>query len=218
MKTVTLLPQRKTYHVNTIFCIGKNYALHAREMKSDVPGEPVVFLKPVTSLVKNGKEVILPKQSQDVHHEVEVVVLLGKGGKDISENKAMNHIAGIGLGLDITARDLQQKAKEKGWPWSVSKGFDTFAPVSDFLSLTQFKNLNDLEFELLVNEQSKQKGKVSDMVFSIPKLISYLSTIFTLQEGDLIFTGTPEGVGPIRYNDKLKALLGNELQLQVQVI
>ncbi|MEX0684927.1 MAG: fumarylacetoacetate hydrolase family protein [Balneolales bacterium] len=197
--------------VHTIFCIGRNYAEHALELNNLIPTSPVVFTKPLNSIIGSGGSIIIPPFSNDVHHEVEVVVAIGKGGKNISEAKALNYIFGYGIGIDVTARDVQQKLKDKSHPWDVAKGADTFAPISNFLPANRVPNPFDLELELKVNEEVKQSGSTKDLIFSIPFLISYLSTIFTLQSGDLIFTGTPKGVGPLAKGDKLKATLGDNL-------
>ncbi|MEX2601311.1 MAG: fumarylacetoacetate hydrolase family protein [Balneolaceae bacterium] len=204
--------------INTLFCIGRNYILHARELNNPVPEEPIVFLKPNSAVIMDGGTVSLPAQSRDVHHEVELVIAIGKTGKKIPEEEALNYIAGYGIGIDFTARDIQQKAKEKGKPWSVAKGFDTFAPVSRFLPYNGSKPFPDVDLELQINGETRQKGNTRDMLFSIPTLISYLSHIFTLSPGDLLFTGTPEGVGTVQPGDEITAILGNQLQtLQLHV-
>ncbi|MDX1587093.1 MAG: fumarylacetoacetate hydrolase family protein [Balneolaceae bacterium] len=198
-------------NVNSIFCIGRNYAEHAKELKNVVPDKPMVFLKPVSSLVFDGESIFIPEQSREVHHEVELVVAIGKTGKNISESQALSYIKGYGIGIDVTARDIQQQAKEKSHPWSVAKGFDTFAPLSSFISSSNISNPQDLDLKIEVNGQVRQQGNTRDMIFPVKTLISYLSTIFTLNPGDLIFTGTPEGVSPIHAGDRIKATLGDGL-------
>lgn len=190
----------------TIFCIGRNYAKHAAEMNADIPSTPVVFLKPLSSICYSGDTVKLPIQSKSVHYEGEIVVAIGKSGNNINEEDALKHIAGIGCGIDFTARDLQKDAKVKGLPWSISKGFKNFAPISNFLPLSGL-SLQDLGIELTLNDEIRQSGKVSDMIFSIPALVSYLSTITTLYPGDLIFTGTPEGVGQVKEDEIVTAAI-----------
>ena len=196
--------------VHSIFCIGRNYAEHAKEMGHKPPSQPMVFLKPLSTVCYDGDTINLPAQSAEVHHEVELVIAIGKGGKYIPEKEALSHIVGYGIGIDFTARDIQQSAKEKGQPWSVAKGFDGFAPVSSFIPFDG-QAFPDLDLQISVNGVTRQKGTTSDMVFSIPKLISYLSTIFTLSPGDLIFTGTPEGVSAVQAGDQITAVLGDQL-------
>jgi 2-keto-4-pentenoate hydratase/2-oxohepta-3-ene-1,7-dioic acid hydratase in catechol pathway len=197
--------------IKSIYCIGRNYSEHAKELNNPVPDSPIVFLKPQSSICYDGDQIKLPAQSKDVHHEVELVIAISKKGKDISEEHALDYIHGAGVGIDFTARDIQQKAKEKGHPWSVAKGFDTFAPISKFIQLDKLPNLDNLGIELLVNDQIRQSGNSSQMIFSVPYLISYLSQIFTLYPGDLIFTGTPSGVSSIKKGDVIHASLGNNL-------
>lgn len=197
----------------TIFCIGRNYGEHAAELHHPVPEEPIVFLKPSSALCASGQKVILPKQSQQVAHEVEVVVRLGRGGKRIPESDALKHVSGYAVGLDLTARDIQNAAKQKGLPWTVAKGFDTFAPISEFVAPEMLPDQAAIAFDLSVNGILRQKGNTAHMIFTLPKLIAYLSQIFTLAEGDLIFTGTPQGVGSIQAGDRLIARLGEGLAI-----
>ena len=218
MAVVYLQNQTERIPVHSIFCIGRNYAAHASELKNPVPSSPLVFLKPATTIIHSGEWVVLPPQSKNVHHEVEVVLLIGKSGKNIPESAALDYIKGYGVGVDITARDLQQKAKEKRHPWSVAKGFDTFAPVSDFVAAERIADPGDLDLQLSVNGAVRQIGNTRDMLFPIPTLIQHLSAIFTLSPGDLIFTGTPKGVGPLQKGDQLHALLGQGVaELRVNV-
>lgn len=213
-----IIPGLPNLQVNNIFCIGRNYALHAKEMNSIVPEEPIVFLKPNSSVFFRNGNVKLPKQSSDVHYEVEMVIAIGTEGRDIQETEAENYIAGIAVGIDFTARDIQSEAKKSGRPWTVAKGFDTFAPVSEFLVTDSSLNPDEMEIELQLNDKTVQKGNTKEMIFSVVDLISYLSSIFTLQPGDLIFTGTPEGVGPVKSGDKLMAKLNRDLlTLEVNV-
>lgn len=198
-------------NVNSIFCIGRNYAKHAEELKNVVPEQPMVFLKPVSAIIFDGESIVIPEQSKEVHHEVELVVAIGKTGKNIPESQALRYIKGYGIGIDVTARDIQQVAKAKSHPWSVAKGFDTFAPLSRFVNSSQIKDPQELDLNIKVNGEVRQQGNTRDMIFPVKTLISYLSTIFTLNPGDLIFTGTPEGVSPIKSGDKIKATLGEHL-------
>ncbi len=201
------LPHGPTLRPGKLLCIGRNYAAHVREMGdvADLPTEPVVFLKPPTALIGNGEEVVIPSMSSDVHHEVELVVVIGTPGRQIEEDRAMDHVAGYALGLDMTARDLQSRAKDARAPWSVAKGFDTFAPLGEIVGAEAVSDPHELEIELSVNGFVRQRGSTRDLIFPIPKLISYLSRIFTLEPGDLIYTGTPEGVGPVKSGDVLEA-------------
>ncbi|CEG50279.1 nek protein kinase [Plasmopara halstedii] len=181
-----------------IVAIGKNYEAHVREMgAASAPKDPVLFLKPTTSYVCNGSSVLLPPGIGEVHHEVELGVIIGKGGKDITENSSMDHVAGYALAVDMTARDLQAKAKKAGLPWTHAKGFDTFTPISNFIPKSAVPSPQDLNIWLMVDDELRQKGNTGDMIHSIPFLISYVSRIMMLEEGDLLITGTPEGVGPV---------------------
>lgn len=200
-----------------ILCIGRNYAAHAAEMKSAVPTEPMVFLKPSTSLVQTGGTVVIPPASNDVHHEVEMVVAIGEGGKDIPRHVAMDHVCAYAVGLDMTARDVQSAAKKKGHPWSVAKGFDSFAPIGEFVAAAVVEDPHALGLSLAINGERRQDGNTRDMIFSIEELIAFCSTVFTLEVGDLIYTGTPEGVGQVQTGDVLEASLDGCPQLRVTV-
>src|SRR5699024_9587211 len=171
-----------------------------------------------SSIITDGDSILLPRQSQNIHHEVELVVAIGKGGRNIPAENSSDHIAGYGLGIDVTARDIQQRAKEHGHPWSVAKGFDTFAPLSQFISIRPDTNFNSMKLKLTVNGEIRQQGSTERMIFPVPELVRHLSTIFHLQPGDLIFTGTPEGVSPIKAGDQIKARLNqNEIELTITV-
>lgn len=207
------------FYAQNIFCIGRNYAEHAKELNNPIPTSPVVFIKPNSSLCFNGENLILPSQSKRVDHEVEIVLIIKKTGKNISVSNAHEYISHLGIGLDFTARDLQDKAKEKALPWSIAKGFDTFAAIGHFHVFDGDETkLSNLKFNLSVNGEIRQTGNSQNMIFSIPQIISYLSTIFTLSPGDLIFTGTPEGVGVLKEGDKLEALLDGYSSLSLGVI
>lgn len=207
MKKIPGLPNLT---ISSIFCIGRNYQKHAEELGNTVTDQPMVFLKPVSSVIGGDDFIILPHQSKEVHHEVELVIAIGKNGKNISEEKSLEYIAGYGLGIDVTARDMQQQAKEKGHPWSVAKGFDTFAPISNFLPVDNETNFSAMDISLTVNGEERQQGNTTNMIFTVPKLIAYLSTVFTLHPGDLIFTGTPAGVSSIKSGDVIRTSLNNE--------
>jgi 2-keto-4-pentenoate hydratase/2-oxohepta-3-ene-1,7-dioic acid hydratase in catechol pathway len=200
-----------------IICIGRNYADHAKELNNAVPSEPVVFLKPDTALLKEGKPFYIPEFSQNVHHELELVVKIGKVGKYIDEAFAHKYYSEIGLGIDFTARDLQQQCKEKGLPWEKAKAFDNSAPIGKFVSVNDFDDLNNLNLELKKNGEIVQAGNTKDMLFSIDQIISFVSQYFTLKVGDLIYTGTPAGVGPVASNDHLQGYLNGNLLIDFKV-
>ena len=187
-----------------IICIGRNYAEHAKEMKSEVPTEPVFFMKPDTALLKDGEPFYYPDFTKDLHHEIEIVIKINKVGKHIEEQFAHKYYDEIGLGIDFTARDLQAQCKAKGLPWEKAKSFDASAPLGKFVSKSSLGNLDDIAFELKINGASRQVGNTKDLLFSFDKVIAYVSKFVTLKVGDLIYTGTPEGVGPVAIGDKLK--------------
>jgi 2-keto-4-pentenoate hydratase/2-oxohepta-3-ene-1,7-dioic acid hydratase in catechol pathway len=201
-----------------IFAIGRNYVEHIEELNNERPDEPVIFTKPDTALSKNNAPFYHPDFTKDVHHEVELVLRICKEGKNIEEKFAQKYYDEIGVGIDFTARDLQQKAKEKGLPWDIAKGFNGSAPISDkFIPVSEFKNLKDINFTLEINGELKQKGNTSLMLFNFDYVISYLSKFFTLRTGDLIFTGTPKGVSQVKVGDVLSAYIENEKLLEFEV-
>lgn len=200
-----------------IICIGRNYAEHAKELKNEIPTEPVWFMKPDTALLKDGEAFYLPEFSNDIHHEIEVVLKITKVGKHIDEQFAHKYYDEIGLGVDFTARDVQAKCKEKGLPWEKAKAFDGSAPIGKFVKKEQLGDLSNLNFELKINGQSRQLGNTKDLLFSFDKVISYVSKFVTLKVGDLIYTGTPEGVGPVKIGDKLQGYMNGDLCLEFEV-
>ena len=201
-----------------IFAVGRNYAEHIKELNNERPDEPVIFTKPDTAVLRNNTPFYYPEFSKDVHHEVELVLRISKEGKNIQEKFAGKYFDAIGIGIDFTARDLQQKAKEKGLPWDIAKGFNGSAPLSEkFIPVAEFKNLKDINFSLSINGGIRQQGNTSLMIFSFEYVISYLSKFFTLRTGDLIFTGTPKGVGPVQVGDTLSAFIENEKLLEFDV-
>ena len=201
-----------------IFAIGRNYAEHIKELNNERPDEPVIFTKPDTALLRNNAPFYYPDFSTDVHYEVELVLRICKEGKNIEEKFAHKYYDGIAIGVDFTARDLQQKAKEKGLPWDIAKGFNGSAPVSDkFIPIGDFKDLKNINFSLSVDGEIKQQGNTSLMLFSFDYIILYLSRFFTLRTGDLIFTGTPKGVGPVKVGNVLSAYVENEKLLEFEV-
>ena len=196
-----------------IICVGRNYVEHAKELGNTVPNEPLLFLKPSSALLVPQGKILLPKMSQKIEHETELVVVIGKKGQNIPEDKAMDYVLGYSIGLDITARDLQNADKT----WFRAKGFDTFAPVGPWIISPENINLDNCPIELFINGQLRQKGNTHDMVFKLPYLIHYTSQVVTLEAGDIIFTGTPEGIGPIRSGDELCAKIGSIGELNVTV-
>ena len=199
-----------------IICIGRNYAEHAKEMKSDVPTEPVYFMKPDTSLLKEG-DFYIPEFTKDLHHEIELVLKISKAGKHIEEQFAHKYYDEIGLGIDFTARDIQAKCKEKGLPWEKAKAFDNSAPIGNFVKKEDLGDLNNISFELKINGQSRQIGNSKDLIFSFDKVISYISQFVTLKTGDLIYTGTPEGVGQVKIGDQMEGFINGKSFLKLNV-
>ena len=199
------LPDGREVRPGKILCIGRNYAAHVAEMGDVSEAEPVVFLKPSTALVASEGEVVLPRQSDDVHHELELVAVIGTGGRHIAEAEALGHVAAYALGLDLTARDLQAQAKAQKGPWSIAKGFDTFAPLGPLTPADQIPDPQALEIALAIDGETRQRGTTDHMVFSVARIVSFLSSVFTLEPGDLVYTGTPEGVGPVHDGQRLEA-------------
>ena len=200
-----------------IICIGRNYAEHAKELNNAIPEEPVFFLKPDTAISKNNQPFFYPDFSNDIHYEIEVVVKINRLGKNIAEKFAHKYYNEITLGIDFTARDLQQKCKEKGLPWEKAKAFDGSAPLGNFVSKTSFEKLNDLNFHLNINGNTVQKGNTANMIFSVDAAIAYVSKYITLKNGDLIFTGTPAGVGPVKQGDLLECYLEEDRLLKFSI-
>jgi len=193
-----------------IICIGLNYRKHAIEMGWPIPGEPVVFLKPDSSILRNNKPFFLPDFSFDIHYEVEVVIKISKLGKGISAKFAPRYFDEVTLGIDITARDLQSRQAKAGMPWEISKCFDGAAPLGRFFPVSGIKDMADIDLRLEINDKVVQKGNTSDMIFDFNEIVEYVSKFFTLKTGDLIFTGTPPGVGQLNKNDNLVAYLNDE--------
>ena len=190
-----------------IICIGRNYAEHAKELNNPVPERPVVFLKPASALLVNDKPLYYPEFTEDLHHELEIVLRLGKNGKYVQPEFADDYYTEIGLGIDFTARDLQSELKAKGQPWEIAKGFDGSAVLGQFVPLTEIPDPAAIEFELRKNGEVVQAGNTRDLLFSFNRIIVYVSQFFKLQMGDLIFTGTPAGVGPVQVGDTLEGFL-----------
>eukprot|EP01113_Clastostelium_recurvatum_P008916 TRINITY_DN1424_c0_g1_i1.p1 TRINITY_DN1424_c0_g1~~TRINITY_DN1424_c0_g1_i1.p1 ORF type:complete len:218 (+),score=68.11 TRINITY_DN1424_c0_g1_i1:144-797(+) len=200
-----------------IVAIGRNYAEHAKELGNAVPSKPFFFLKPTSSYIREGQNIEIP-EGADVHHEVELGVIIGKPGRDIPVDQAMDHVAGYCLSLDMTARNLQAEAKAKGLPWSAAKGYDTFCPISAFIPRDRIPDPSKVELWLNVNGKQRQRGTTDMMLFNIPSLISYVSTIMTLEKDDLIQTGTPSGVGPVVAGDVVTAGLTDILEMKFDAV
>ena len=198
-----------------IICIGRNYAEHAKEMNSDVPTEPVFFMKPDTSILKNGSDFYYPDFTKDLHHECELVIKIDKNGKNIAEKFADKYYSSMSLGIDFTARDLQAECKSKGLPWEKAKSFEHSAPISTEWLPTD--KLSDAKFSLAKNGELVQSGSVSDMIFNINQIISYVSRYMTLKTGDLIYTGTPSGVGTVVIGDKLEGFLNGQKMFEFDI-
>lgn len=200
-----------------IIAIGRNYAEHAKELNNPVPTTPVIFMKPDTAVLKDNKPFYHPDFSEDVHHEIEIVLKVSKEGKHINEKFAGNYFEEIGLGIDFTARDIQQRHKEKGLPWELAKGFDGSAPISSFVPKANFNDLYNLNFKLDINGKMRQSGNTKDLLFSFERIIAFVSRYITLKKGDLIFTGTPQGVGRVNIGDHLEAYLEDVKMLDFYV-
>ncbi|MDG1476535.1 MAG: fumarylacetoacetate hydrolase family protein [Vicingaceae bacterium] len=200
-----------------IICIGRNYIDHAKELNNPVPKEPVFFLKPDTALLPKRTPFVYPSFSKNIQHEVEIVIKINRLGKHIEEKFAQKYYNEIGVGVDFTARDLQQECKEKGLPWERAKAFDGSAPTSSFTSIDQFTDINNLDFSIQINGETKQVGNTKDMLFNFNQIIAYVSQFFTLKIGDLIYTGTPAGVGPIAINDSIDCFIEDKNMLSFNV-
>jgi acylpyruvate hydrolase len=200
-----------------IIAIGRNYVAHIDELHNERPHEPVIFTKPDTALARNNQPFYIPDFSNDIHYEAELVLRICKMGKNIHERFARRYFDAIGLGIDFTARDMQNKAKEKGLPWALAKGFDGSAPISEFFLLDHFPDLNNINFSLTVDGELRQKGNSSMMLFSFDQIITYVSKFITLKEGDLIFTGTPKGVGSIQIGNKLAGFIEDDKVLDIEI-
>lgn len=200
-----------------IICVGRNYAAHAKELNNPVPKEPVIFLKPDTALLPKSMPFFYPSFSKDVHYEAELVVKIDRVGKNIAQKFAHKYYSELSVGIDFTARDLQSKYKEKGLPWERAKAFDGSAPTGRFIHLSDLTNNEEIDFSLKINGVQRQKGNTNDMLFSIDAIIAYVSQFFTLKIGDLIFTGTPEGVGPIVIGDKFELFLEDNKVLDLKI-
>lgn len=200
-----------------IICIGRNYADHVKELNNPLPDDLVFFMKPDTALLQKRLPFFYPDFSKDVHHEVEVVIRINKHGKHIEERFAHKYFDSVGIGIDFTARDVQKKCKEKGLPWEKAKAFDQSAPASEMKPISEVGDINNLNFHLDINGKTVQKGNTRDMIYSCTQIVAEVSKYVMLKKGDLIFTGTPAGVGPVKIDDRIQAYLEGELLLDFNV-
>ncbi|GFO61644.1 acylpyruvase [Geomonas silvestris] len=217
MKTAKLKGSAEEIRIGKILCIGRNYVDHIKELGNEMPERPVIFMKPASSVIGEGEQIVIPSYSSDCHHEAELALLIGTGGKHIPAGEALSHLAGFGVAIDLTLRDVQAEQKKKGLPWEIAKGFDTACPLSEFVPAAAVGNPQDVLITLSVNGELRQNGSTALMMHRIPELISYLSGIFTLEPGDIILTGTPAGVGPIKSGDRLVAEIAQVGRLTVTV-
>jgi len=215
MHTVKLDGQN--IQIGKIVCIGRNYAEHIKELGNQMPDKPVIFIKPSSSLVSSGGTVVIPGYSDDCHHEIELAVLIGKTAKNVTAEAALDYVSGYAVALDLTLRDVQGVQKEKGLPWEIAKAFDTSCPLSDFVPASQVDNPQELQLKLTVSGEVRQNGNTRDMIRSIAELIAATSAYFTLEEGDVLLTGTPSGVGRIVSGDRLEASIEQVGMLSVSV-
>lgn len=191
--------------VGKIVCLLRSYAAHAEEMGSETTVEPDFFLKPPTTVIRDGENIVIPKESKEVHHEVELAVIIGKAGRNIEKERAMEHVLGYSILIDVTARDIQAEAKKQGRPWTIAKGYDTFAPMSKIIPKSEVNDPHDLNIWLKVNGEIRQESNTKMMIYSINKIIASISNVMTLEPGDIIATGTPAGVSQIMPGDKIEA-------------
>lgn len=217
MNTVRLINDNH-YSPSKIVAVGLNYSEHIAEMHSKRAEEPVIFMKPNSSLCRIYEPIAIPTEYGSVHHEIELAVLIGKAGFEITEAQAMEHVVGYGIALDLTLRDVQKKAKDRGHPWAIAKGFKNSCPVSDFFPAEQIEDPQNLELKLIVNGQLRQQGNTRQMLFKIPELIAYISKFFPLEEGDILLTGTPSGVGPLQPGDVLEAEIESIANVQTKIV
>jgi len=216
MSTATLTTGEKL-PIGKILCIGRNYVDHIKELGNEASVAPVIFMKPASSVIGENEEVVIPAYSDNCHHEAELALLVGKSSKDISEETALSCLAGYGVAIDLTLRDVQDELKKKGLPWDIAKGFDTACPLSKFIPAGQVADPQNLIITMKVNGELRQNGSTSLMIHTVAKIISHLSTIFTLEPGDIILTGTPAGVSRVVAGDLLSAEIGGVGKIEVRV-
>lgn len=216
-RTIKIQNCKEAISPTKILCLGRNYRRHAEELGNAVPDKPIIFLKPPSSLIVEGGKILLPSQSQDVHHEVELGVVIGKAGRQVPRAEAEAHIFGYCILLDMTARDIQKEETRRGAPWTLAKGFDTFAPVSQIVRREELAHPEDLDIRLWVNGAIRQDSNTRFMIFGIGEIIEYISSYMTLEPGDIIATGTPEGVGPVRKGDVITAEISGIGKIRFEV-
>ncbi|MCZ7602914.1 MAG: fumarylacetoacetate hydrolase family protein [Melioribacteraceae bacterium] len=217
MRFLKIKNSNEQVEVGKIVCVGRNYAKHAEELGNEIPEFPLIFLKPASVLISDNENIIKPKNSGELHHEVELVLLIGETIKDADETQAENAIAGYAVGLDMTLRDIQSELKKKGHPWTLAKVFDTSAVISEFVSKKDYQLSGNEKIELYINDEIKQSSSLDFMLFNSTQIVAYLSSKFTLEKGDIIFTGTPEGVGAVNFRDEIKAEIENIGKLKLKV-
>lgn len=218
MKKARIKNSKEEFTIGKIVCVGRNYAEHARELGNELPEKPVLFLKPASALIYSGGEIIHPDYGSELHHEVELVLLIGETIKNTDKTAAERAIIGYGVGLDMTLRDVQDGLKKKGHPWTLAKCFDTSAVISDFILKKDYQLKSDEKLELKVNGIVKQSDTLKSMIFNPAEIVEYISSIMTLEKGDLIFTGTPSGVSRVKRGDKLEAKLGEIAEIVCTVV
>jgi acylpyruvate hydrolase len=218
VKSVNIKNSKEEFTIGKIVCVGRNYAEHAKELGNKVPDKPVLFLKPTSALIYSGGQIIHPDYGSELHHEVELVLLIGETVKKANKTQSQKAIIGYGVGLDMTLRDIQDGLKKKGHPWTLAKCFDTSAAISDFVLKKDYQLKSNEKLELKVNGVVKQSDTLKSMIFNPAEIVEYISSVMTLEKGDLIFTGTPAGVSRVNRGDKLEAKLGDVVQLVCTVI
>lgn len=217
MKKVKIKNSTENYTIGKLVCVGRNYSEHAKELGNAIPEKPLIFIKPASAVIYSGEKIIYPEFSKEMHHEIELVLLIGKTIKNADKNLAEDAIAGYGVGLDMTLRDVQNDLKKKGYPWTIAKCFDTSAVISDFVLKENYKLTLNEEILLSINGSIKQKEKINKMIFSPVQIVEYISSLMILEEGDLIFTGTPSGVGKVEKGDELFGKIENIAEIKVRV-
>ncbi len=217
MHTIQLTETAGSYPAGKIVCLGRNYLDHIRELGNKIPDRAVLFCKPATSIVANNGTVVIPSYSDNCHHELELALLIGKQGKNIAATDALSYVAGYGVAIDLTLRDVQDELKSKGLPWEIAKGFDTSCPLSDFVPAAKVQDPNNLQLTMKVNDEVRQQGTTAQMMRSVEEIVAEVSNYFTLEEGDIILTGTPAGVSRIISGDKLEGTIEQVGTLKVSV-
>lgn len=217
MKTAKIAATNQEFPIGKIVCLARNYAEHARELGNETPAAPVLFMKPSSSVIGDGEAVQIPSYSQECHFEVELAVLIGKTARNVPVEAAMEHVAGYGVAIDMTLRDVQNGLKAKGLPWEIAKGFDTACPLSGFVPAAEVGDPHNLRLTLAVNGEKRQDGCSSDMINRVPQIIAHISGIFTLETGDVILTGTPAGVGPVVAGDVMEAGIEGVASMKIAV-